>query len=197
MAVTPEVEVYLPANFKPLSDQGIADKYPSWKKPKAVYSSPDGTADFIVTERRSDFRAGDTELLQKFYKASILNMFSEVEFLSEKTQRINGRDYVVMEFLSSMNHEDKDMKMMKPLRKYTTIMYTVDEPTHKMIVLTLQTPAELRSQWEGRVPEIMSSVKLKNISPVTVERGPNQKKEVPVGQPQQPAPPSNTLKRGQ
>ncbi|RZJ24858.1 MAG: hypothetical protein EOO48_14120 [Flavobacterium sp.] len=160
--ITPTIEVALPANFKAMSLDEIADEYPTWKKPLAAYTDPQGHADFIVTERKSDFPAKDMVLLQQFYKASIQNMFSEVEFLSEKIQKVNGRDYLLMEFTSMVKHEDKDFSALKkPVRKYNYIMYTVDDAQKKMTIFTLQTPIEFKKTWEEVAPDIMTSVRLK------------------------------------
>ena len=160
--VTPTVEVHLPANFAPLSLDAIAAKYPSFKKPHAVYSDPNGAADFIVSGRRSDFPAQDMELLRKFYKASILNMFSEVEFLTEKTEVINKREYVILEFLSTMKEEENAIRELKPMRKYTYLMYTLEDELNLLTVFTIQAQASQKETWREMAPRIMATLKMKD-----------------------------------
>ena len=43
------LSVGVPAGFQPLPDDGIAAKYPSPRKPLAVFSNPTGRVDFSVS----------------------------------------------------------------------------------------------------------------------------------------------------
>ncbi len=165
-AITPKIELKLPADFQVMSLDDLADEYPTWKKPLAAYTDPKGHADFIVTERRSDFPAKDLPLLQQFLQSSIRQMYSDVNFLNEKIQTINGRDYLVLEFTSLMKYEDADFSAIKkPIRKYSYLMYTIHDAQNKMTVFSFQTPIELKSTWENTVPEIMETIIFKTPKP--------------------------------
>jgi len=53
--VVPGLSVGVPQGFTPLPDEGIAVKFPSPRKPLAVYSSPNGKTDYSVAVRPTMF----------------------------------------------------------------------------------------------------------------------------------------------
>src|SRR6478672_9380388 len=75
--------VGVPAGFTPLPDDGIAVKYPSPRKPLAVFSNASGRVDFSVAVRPTTFESMDYAVLLKIYKSSIQRLYTKVDFLKE------------------------------------------------------------------------------------------------------------------
>ncbi|QNP52896.1 hypothetical protein H9L05_04080 [Hymenobacter qilianensis] len=100
--ITKNLIVGIPEGFTALPDDGIATKYPAPRKPLAVFTNPSGRVDFSVAQKPSTFTSKDYGILLKIYKASIQNAYTKVDFLAEDIRTINKRDFVVLEFLSSV-----------------------------------------------------------------------------------------------
>ncbi|WP_133274081.1 hypothetical protein [Hymenobacter radiodurans] len=100
--ITKNLTVGIPEGFTALPDDGIAAKYPAPRKPLAVFTNPSGRVDFSVAQKPSTFTSKDYGILLKIYKASIQNAYTKVDFLTEDIRTINKRDFVVLEFVSSV-----------------------------------------------------------------------------------------------
>ena len=142
------VTVSLPKDFVPMSDNDIAQRYPSTKKPLAMYTSMDRVVDFGVNESKATFPGGDLSILQKFYHATIVNLYGKVEFIQEGIQEIKKRQYIVFEFASI---EDKT-------RKYTYIQYTLIN--NRVFIFNFTCPLEYKEQWQETAKAMMQTVKL-------------------------------------
>ncbi|MCU0429453.1 MAG: hypothetical protein MUF42_05725 [Cytophagaceae bacterium] len=149
----------MPKDFTPMSDLDLAAKYPSTKKPLAMFTSEDRNTDFGVNSSKRSFPSEDIEMLQKFYKANIIETYSpsknapsvtraQVNFLSEGVREINGRKFAYYEFISEF----------EGLRKYHYIQLTlIQEHIYIFNFVTDQRAAE---KWKSAVGQMMQSVKL-------------------------------------
>jgi hypothetical protein len=59
------INIHLPKDFYPMSDDDIATKYPSTKKPVALYTSLDRTVDVGLNISKSRWSGVDIDLLRK------------------------------------------------------------------------------------------------------------------------------------
>ncbi|AMM50488.1 hypothetical protein TH61_03815 [Rufibacter sp. DG15C] len=158
IAITKDVSLSIPETFAVMPDDGIAREYPAARKPLAVFTSPDGQIDISVNQRPSTFPEGDVKMMQAFYKASIQRMFSEVKFIKEENQKINGRDFLVFEFVSTVKDERKTQQLA-PVRKYTIIQYTFLKD--QMLIFSFNAPAQLQPQWQETAKAVMASAQVK------------------------------------
>lgn len=155
--ITKEISVKLPSDFLPLPDDGIARKYPATTKPLAVYSSPDGQIDFSVTQKKSQFQAADLGMLREFYKANILEKFTKVDFIRQEVTQINGRDFIVFEFVSTVA-DQRSGSMLAPVQKYSIIQYTIQND--QLYIYTLHTPFAMKNRWQPVARDVMGSIKM-------------------------------------
>lgn len=153
-----EISVLLPQDFAPMPDEGIARQYPATTKPLAVYTSPNGQIDFSVTQKRSQFRPQDLEMLRAFYKANLLERFTKVDFIREEVAQVGGKDFIVFEFVSALADE-RGASHLGPVRKYSLVQYTIQGG--QLLIFTLHVPFPLKSEWQDTSREIMSSIQLK------------------------------------
>ncbi|GGK61846.1 hypothetical protein ACD591_12935 [Rufibacter glacialis] len=158
VTVAKNVSLSIPQNFEVMPDDGIAREYPAARKPLGVFTSPDGQIDISVNQRPSTFPAEDLTILLPFYKASIQRMFTEVQFLREEKQTINGRDFLVYEFVSTVRDERRT-RNMAPVRKYTLIQYAFLKD--QMVIFSFNAPAQLQKEWQETARAVMASAHVK------------------------------------
>ncbi|WP_299819904.1 hypothetical protein [uncultured Pontibacter sp.] len=155
--ISKEISVMLPSDFNPMPDDGIARRYPATTKPLAVYTSPNGQIDFSVTQKHTQFRSKDLNMLQEFYKANLLEKFTDVDFIREEIVEIKGEQYIVFEFVSRMADE-RGVTNLAPVQKYSIIQYTIKG--NQLMIFTMHAPFMLKNDWQPTMREVMGSVKL-------------------------------------
>jgi len=157
-SVGKNITLGVPESFAPLPDDGIAAKYPAPRKPLAVFSNPNGRVDVSVAQKPSTFTNQDYALLLKIYKASIQNTYSKVEFLTEDIRTINKRDFVTLEFTSTLNDTRRSANLA-PIRRYQFLQYTIQGD--QLYVFTFNAPAEELPQWQPTARAVMESISMK------------------------------------
>lgn len=156
--ISKEVTVMLPQDFSPMPDDFIARKYPATTKPLAVYTSPNGQVDFSVTQKRSQFKENDLEMLREFYKANLLETFTEVDFIRQEVTEVKGRKFLVFEFVSNLA-DTRKASNLAPVQKYSIVEYTIKGD--QLYIFTMHVPFTMKNDWQGTAREIMSSVNIK------------------------------------
>lgn len=159
--ITQDITVSIPENFTVMTPADVNQRYKSYRKPIALFTDPSRLVDFGVNFSFTKWAVGDLEILAKFYKSSLLNLYTEVEFINEGMRSINGKEYVHFEFISTVaTTEDNSMVILKPIRKYTQLLYTVDKG--RTIIFNFSCPAEQQLIWQSDASRIMASVNIKN-----------------------------------
>ncbi|MCA8832797.1 hypothetical protein [Hymenobacter pini] len=157
-AVGKNITLGVPESFAALPDDGIAAKYPSPRKPLAVFSNPSGRVDLSVQQKPTTFTNRDYALLLKIYKASIQNMYGKVQFLREDIQTVNKRDFVVLEFVSTVT-DNRRGGNLAPIRKYQLVQYAIEGD--QLYVFTFDAPADEQAQWQPTAQAVMQSIVMK------------------------------------
>ncbi|MBD2769555.1 hypothetical protein IC235_16830 [Hymenobacter sp. BT664] len=150
--------VGVPAGFTALPDDGIAAKYPSPRRPLAVYTNPSGRVDFSVAVRPTTFESMDYGVLLKIYKSSIQRLYTKVDFLKEDIRTVNGRDFIYFEFVSSVTDERRNIQLA-PIKRYQTVQYAIKG--QQLYVFTFVAPAEEQAQWKPTALAVMNAITLK------------------------------------
>jgi len=159
--ITEDITVSIPEDFTVMTPEDMNQRYKSYRKPIALYTDPSRLVDFGVNFSFSKWALGDLEILGKFYKSSLINLYTEVEFIYEGLKTINGKEYVHFEFISTVSTtEDNSIIPRKPIRKYTQLLYTVDKG--RTIIFNFSCPAEQQLTWQLDASRIMASVNIKN-----------------------------------
>ncbi len=160
VAIGKNITVKVPESFHPMTESEIASEYISTRKPVAVFTSADRQADFGVNVSITQWGAADLAIMKDFFKASILELHTETQFLNESIETINGKDFAVFEFISIVKDEDvSSIGAKSPIRKYNYLQYTVFEK--KTYVYNFNCPANQQEQWRDTAHEIMESVTMK------------------------------------
>ena len=159
--IAKDIIVSIPENFTMMTPEDVNQRYKSYRKPIALYTDPSRLVDFGVNFAFSKWAVGDLEILGKFYKSSLLNLYTEVEFINEGMKSINGKEYVHFEFISTISStEDNSMVILRPIKKYTQLLYTVDKG--RTIIFNFSCPADQQLLWQSDASRIMASVNIKN-----------------------------------
>ncbi|WP_237587096.1 hypothetical protein [Pontibacter russatus] len=156
--ITKELSVMLPQDFTPLPIEEIAREYPASVEPLAVYTSPNGQVDFSVTQKPTQFRQQDLDMLREFYKANLLETFSKIDFIRQEVTQVKGKDFIVFEFVSTVADE-RGVTNLAPVKKYSIVQYTI--AGDQLLIFTLHVPFMMKNDWQQPAREIMSSIALK------------------------------------
>ncbi|MCU0447380.1 MAG: hypothetical protein MUE85_20990 [Microscillaceae bacterium] len=157
----------LPADFTIMAEDVYARKYGAYRQPLAMYTSPNGLADLGINEtinrslrafNNSDWQEEDMNMLKSLYKSTIMAMHAEVTFVQDKLETINGRKYIVLEFVGTVKDEDKAVSFGSNIKKqYSYLQYTVE--AGKVIIFNFTCPANVRNLWQDTAKQIMQSIK--------------------------------------
>lgn len=168
VSIPPKMVVQLPSDWTLMPDDAIATKYPAPRKPLAAYTSPSGQVDFVASEKSTPFPAkpGDLPILLKFFKASILNAFSNgVEFTKEEIVNLDGTDFIAFEFVSALSGEGSIQKR-GTMRRYSYLLYTIlpaasEKERPQLLVFNFSCPAVLADEWRPVARQVMATVRVK------------------------------------
>ncbi|MCC9136836.1 hypothetical protein ACFSKU_09965 [Pontibacter silvestris] len=156
--ISKEISVKLPQDFSPQSDDDVARKFPATTRPLAVYSSPNDQIDFSVTQKSTPFKSQDLKMLQEFYKANLVETFTKVDFIREEVTQVNGKDFIVFEFVSNLADE-RGASILGPVQKYSMVQYTIQG--NQLLIFTMHTPFTMKNEWQPTVREVMNSINIK------------------------------------
>ena len=156
--LAPTLSVGVPQGFTPLPDDGIAVKYPSPRRPLAVFSNPSGRVDYSVAVRPTTFESFDYGVLLKIYKASIQRLYTKVDFLKEDIRTVNGRDFIYFEFVSTVSDARRNSQLT-PIKRYQVVQYAIEGT--QLYVFTFVAPADELAQWQPTAQAVMGAIAMK------------------------------------
>ncbi|MFC7670445.1 hypothetical protein ACFQT0_26035 [Hymenobacter humi] len=133
-------------------------KYPSPRKPLAVYSNPSGRVDYSVAVRPTTFESMDYGVLIKIYKSSIQRLYTKVDFIKEDIRTVNGRDFIYFEFVSTVS-DARRTAQAAPIKRYQAVQYAIQG--QQLYVFTFVAPAEEQTQWQSTAQAVMNAITLK------------------------------------
>lgn len=94
------ITVAMPKDFTQMSDDDVASKYPSTKKPVSIFTNLDRTVDFGLNISKSRWGGYDLQILKDIFRSTIVESYDTVMFIQEDIISINGRPYVRYEYNS-------------------------------------------------------------------------------------------------
>ncbi len=157
--INKDISMLLPKNFILMSRSEQINKYVSSNEPLVMYTSEDRNIDFGITLTNLGWASDDLQLLMEFYVSGVRNLYNEVEFTQQEVREINGREFIVLEFVSKVSDNDNVFGGSSSTSKYTYIQYTLFQ--NQVMLFNLTTPAFIRNRWADPAKEIMESIKIK------------------------------------
>lgn len=155
------ISAKLPSDFLPMSDEDIATKYPSTKKPLAMFTTMDRMVDFGLNVTKSNWAGRDLNLLKDIYKSTLFTLYGEVNILTEEIRAVNKQNFIILEFTSKADHT----------RKYTFLQYGIFN--HKVYIFNFTCAERDKEKWRPVAQDIMSSIKVKPGKLKAIQYDPN------------------------
>lgn len=157
--INDEIIIELPESLHSMSDGERIDKFVSSKTPLGVFTSTDRTVDLGINTNIMPWIEGDEEKLRSFYKGTYETLFNSVEYLQDTIKEINGKKFIVFEFVSSLEEENA-FSGIKTSKYYSYIQYT---SYHGQILLfNFGCKPRQMTRWQPVVKEMMGSIIVKD-----------------------------------
>lgn len=151
------VSIKLPVEFVVMSDDDIAARYPAYRKPIAMYISPDRFADFGYNVSNGVW-GNDIKLLRDVYKATINNSYNKVTFLRDTILTIKKRNYVEFEYVSEVEDKSGTQAAKPVIKTYTYTRYALQ--SGEIYIFTFNCPDRFKDKYRTVAAEIMASTKI-------------------------------------
>lgn len=155
------ISLKLPSAFVVMADDDIAQKYPTYKKPLAMYVSKDATAEFGINAAVNNWSNKNLEVLRSIYRSTIMSIFYNVNFSKDgEIATINDRKYVLFEFTSEIKDDKRIDESTVLMRRYNYLAYTIY--ANKILIFNFNADFKKREQWAPQANEIIQSIKISN-----------------------------------
>ena len=155
--LTDGVTVSVPDQLAPMAPEDIVQRFPSVRAPLGAFTNAERLADFSVNISATNWPDGNVELAQKFFKASLQNLYDRVDVISEGVQLIHKKKYIYFEFESRITGERRQ-GLQDAVLKYTYIQYLVQKD--RTLVFTFSCPKELQEEWQPLAREMMKRIRV-------------------------------------
>jgi len=152
------ITMKIPEQFQEMSESIRVDKYVSSKTPIAMYTNESREVDFGINTNIMQWVDGDEEKLKSFYKGTFESLFDEIEYIQDTIQNINGKKFIVFEFVSTLKDENV-FSGVKTSRNYSYIQYTSFKG--QILLFNFTCKPRLMNQWQTTAKEMMESIKVK------------------------------------
>jgi hypothetical protein len=175
----------LPKDFVVMADDDIAQKYPTHKKPLAMYNNVEKTADFGLNFAVNRWNNKNLSVLRDIYKSTISSVFTNVVYKQEGIiKKINGKDFIVFEFVSELVDDKRVDNRPITTRNYSYIQYTLADK--KILIFNFTTTVFEKDKWASIASEMMESIEISDKLEITdyVPVEANQTKKVEANDPQ-------------
>ena len=158
--VSEKIQILVPSDFQPMSQELMDQRYLTARKPIAAYTNERQMVDLTVSTSNTRWQASDLPILKDFYKASLMELYDEVNFTRQEIEEINGKPFVVFEFTSIVRPGENALTARSPIRKYTRIQYTVN--AGQTLVFSFTCPQLRQPKWEETARKVMQSIQIKS-----------------------------------
>lgn len=153
------VSMLLPESFVVMTDDEIKKEVLTYRKPIVMFKDIQVQGNMALNESATRWASKDLGMLKNFYKSTILNTHSEVEFVQETIKDIGENQFAVFEFTSSVKPVRTMMEDKGPIKKYNYIQYTI--VGGKVRIFSFSCPVAYRSHWSITIRKMMDSVVVK------------------------------------
>lgn len=157
--VNEEITIYVPKGWQPMDQMDFTQRYPSIRAPLAAYTNSERNIDLSVNISATQWPDANLEIAQRFFKASLMNMFDRVEMINEGIREVKGKRFIFFEFESRVNGNNQGEGLSDPVLKYSYVQYLV-EP-RRTLVFSFNAPRRVRQEWQQIAEEMMKSVVVK------------------------------------
>jgi hypothetical protein len=159
MKINESITMSIPQDFRPMTNDEIADRYFTTKRPMALFTDQTLTVDLGVNKSTTNWAEKDLEIMKSFQKSNIYNLYDNIDMLSEGIQEVNGRNFAYFEFVSSVKDEENAFVKKGDINKYTYIQYAIING--QSLVFNFTCSSRNKDLWREQVAQVMKSIELK------------------------------------
>jgi hypothetical protein len=152
------ITISLPPTLMPMTQDDIAQRYPSVRAPLGAFTNVDRDSDFSVNISATQWPDSDIELAAKFFKSGIYNLYDRVDIISEGIHTVNKRKLVFYEFESRVNGNKMKETERQAIFRYAYVQYYIGKD--RTLVFTFSCPKDRKPEWQETVRAMMKTVKL-------------------------------------
>ena len=99
-------------------------------------------------------------ILKDFYKANLLNLYTEVDFIKEEITTVNKQSYISFEFVSKLKDDGEfSVNGARSISKYSYLRYHIEDGF--LYVFYFNAPANYKDRMSPIAEEIMNSIIIK------------------------------------
>ncbi|MEP2026618.1 MAG: hypothetical protein ABJH98_02085 [Reichenbachiella sp.] len=154
--VTEEITMMIPSNFRLMTDDEVASRYFTTKRPIAIYTNEAVIVDLGINKSVTEWIADDLEIMVSFQKSNIYNFYDQIEMMSQGIKEVNGKKAAYFEFISTVKPDTQSFRAQSPVKKYTYIQYMI-VGSHSW-VFNFTSPVQLQAEWQPLLADIMNSI---------------------------------------
>ncbi len=152
-----DISLKIPTDFISMTDQDRMKRIYSSKVPLAQFANENQDVTLGVNYNIMRWTEKDTDLVYGFYKASVNNLFDEIEFIQDEIKEINGRKFIVFEFVSTVKN-DNAFSGSRAAKNYTYIQYT--SYNNQVLLFNFGCRARQMGTYQAIAKEIMNSIEI-------------------------------------
>ena len=153
------ITISLPPELIPMTPDDIAQRFPSVRAPLAAFTNIDRLVDFSVNISATMWPDKNVPMAQKFFKASLQNLYDRVDFIGEGTTVLRKNKFIFFEFESRISGDRRKQELRQPVLKYTYIQYLVQND--RTLVFSFSCPKDLMEEWQPVAREMMKSLRVR------------------------------------
>jgi hypothetical protein len=153
------ITILVPQGWRPMDNMDFSERYPSVRAPLAAYTNDERMVDFSVNISATQWPDTDIELAKSFFKASIVNTFDKVDFITEGVREKQGKKFIYFEFDSRVNGSKREEGLNSAILKYSYIEYFIG--SGRTIVFSFACPVKLKQEWQATAHKMMDGIKVR------------------------------------
>ena len=144
-----KVEILCPSNLKEMSDETWKLKYHDFPRPILALSDDKGEVNFLADMTKNAGTEDQLTSYKDLRKERLKKNYPETKFLSDGVKTVNGKKVGYLKFISTAT----DQKV------FNYYFFTIEDG--KILFFTFNCIDSLRSKWEKKADEMVSSLKTK------------------------------------
>lgn len=156
---TDNISVMIPTTWHPMDELDFRERFPSVRAPLFAYTDEDRLLSFSINISATQWPDANASIAQRFFKASLFNMFDRVEILTEGIRTVHNKEFIFFEFESTVRGNARELDQQTSIIRYTSIAYLVQP--ERTLVFSFTCPRRMRQDWEETARKMMESIKVK------------------------------------
>ena len=101
--------------FYAMSQDDIAQRFPSVRAPLGAYTDQNRVVDFSANISATQWPDADLEVARQFFKSGLMNLYDKVDAIEEGIHVVNKKKYIFFEFESYVRGNKRQLGDEDPI----------------------------------------------------------------------------------